>query len=162
MKARGWSIGLAVLCIVLPAAAQTGAVSTPASRDALLKDLAVMLSDMPVGGVAQFAKVKDPFHPPPGDLTDTPTATNKNPTEIMSTVMSDSDLLQILAAKIRPSGSGEIGGEPFLLFVEKRLKIGDKIPVTHEGIEYSLEIVSIESNRLKLRYHSQEIVRAIK
>ena len=161
MTVRGWSAIAAVFGIVASVEAQIGTVSTPASREALLRDLASMLTEAKPVGAIQFAKLKDPLHPPEADLLDGIPIASPKSAEV-GQVLSDADLLQVLAAKIRVTGSGAIGGEPFVLLTEKRLKIGDTIPVVNEGVEYGLEIVSIERSRVRLRYHSQEIVRPIK
>jgi hypothetical protein len=76
--------------------------------------------------------------------------------------MSDSARLELLAAQIHPSGSVELGGEPQLLFIEKRQKVGDKIAVLLAGVEYEVEIVSIDKTRFRIRYNTVETTRPIK
>ena len=55
-----------------------------------------------------------------------------------------------------------LGGEPYLLFTERRQKIGDKVSVTLDGVEYAVEIVSIAGNRFRIRYNGKEAERTIK
>ena len=55
-----------------------------------------------------------------------------------------------------------LGGEPYLLFTERRQKIGDKIAVSLEGVEYTVEIVNIANNRFRIRYQDREAERTIK
>jgi hypothetical protein len=55
-----------------------------------------------------------------------------------------------------------LGGEPYLLFTERRQKIGDKLVVVVDKVEYAVEIVSITNNRFRIRYNGQEAERPIK
>jgi hypothetical protein len=70
--------------------------------------------------------------------------------------------LEALAAKIIPTGSVEIGGEPILLFGQKKLKVGDRLPIIFEGKPYELEISAIEHTSFTLRLNGEEVTRPIK
>ena len=136
------------------------AVASPAERARVLERLAALQAERPA--VVPETGIKDPFNPPPNDLREDydPNAVQKPNAPARS--VAGPELLAVLAAKLHPTGSVSLGGEPYLLFNEKRQKSGDKIIVTHEGVDYSLEILSIESNRFRVRYNDQELTRPIK
>lgn len=127
-------------------------IPTPAAREAVLaivERLTAMDSpDRPA------AVDKDPFYPAAGELDDE-TAKRRD-------ALTDEERLELLAAQIKPTGSVELGGEPQLLFTEKRQKIGDKLTIVLEKVEYVVEIVSIEKNRFRIRYNNLETTRSIK
>ena len=154
MKPRSLVVLLSLLAT--PALwAQGAAISTPASREKVLADLAKITDGRVAAPVA--APAKDPFNPPVADLRDiVPGATTEG------TRRTDDELLPQLAAKLQPTGSMTLGGEPVLLFTERRQKIGDKVAVTLDGVEYVVEIVSIANNRFRIRYNDKEAERTIK
>lgn len=72
------------------------------------------------------------------------------------------DLLQTIAASLKPSGFFVLGGQPTLVFGQKRVKAGGFLTITFEGAEYTLEIVSIERPNFTLRLNREEFTRPIK
>ncbi len=74
----------------------------------------------------------------------------------------DRDFLNIIAAKIMPSGTLILDGEPLLIFGRKRLRIGDRFTVTYEKQDYELVLVAIERTTFTLRLNQEEITRPIK
>lgn len=72
------------------------------------------------------------------------------------------DVLIGIASRIEPSGTIILGGEPILLFGQKKLKVGDKLTVTYQGSDYELDITAIERTTYKLRLNGEEITRPIK
>ena len=94
---------------------------------------------------------KDPFYPLASELDPIATPT-----------LSDGDRLELISAHIHPTGSVELGGEPYLLFSEKRQKAGDRVTVSISGVEYEVEIVSIDKTRFRIRYNNLETTRSIK
>ncbi|HQF40628.1 MAG TPA: hypothetical protein PK322_16050 [Opitutaceae bacterium] len=154
MKARLLVVSLSLLAT--PALwAQGAAISTPEAREKALADLAKITAGRAVAPAA--APAKDPFNPPAADLRDVAPGTSGEGTR-----RSDAELLPQLAALIQPTGSMTLGGEPVLLFTERRQKIGDKVAVTLDGVEYIVEIVSIANNRFRIRYNDKEAERTIK
>ncbi len=153
---------VATLCLFVGGATaraqeKPSSISAPVQREKALSALADALT-MPAKPDRRAGKgLKDPFNPPAADLVDVAQAAAA---EVQA--MSDRQLLETLSAKIQPSGSVTLNGEPYLLFTEKRLKIGEFITVMHEGVEYKLEILSIENNRFRMRYRAEEILRPIK
>lgn len=72
------------------------------------------------------------------------------------------DLLQAIGASLKPSGFIVLGGQPTLLFGQKRVKAGGTLSITFEGSEYTLEIVSINQPNFTLRLNREEFTRPIK
>ena len=152
-------VALALIAL-LPAgaAAQTRNISTPVARQAVLKTVEALLAEKPKTTEGPVA-LKDPFNPPEHDLQE-----DYDPNSAAQPVQrrSDADLLEQIAAQINPTGSVTLGGEPYLLFTERRQKIGDKVTVSIDGIEYEVEIVNIDKSRFWLRYNNLETTRSIK
>jgi hypothetical protein len=76
--------------------------------------------------------------------------------------VSDRDLLMLLAPQILPTGSLQMGGKVMLLFGQKRLKIGDSIPIVFKDSTYDIKVSSIDRTTFTLRYNNEEIIRPIK
>ena len=74
----------------------------------------------------------------------------------------DRDLLQAIAASLKPSGFFVIGGPPTLVFGQKRVKSGSFLTITFEGTEYTLEIVSVDRTNFTLRLNREEFTRPLK
>jgi hypothetical protein len=72
------------------------------------------------------------------------------------------DLLQAIAANLKPSGNFVINGERTLIFGQKRVKAGGAMTITFEGTEYSVEITAIEANNFTLRLNREGFTRPIK
>jgi hypothetical protein len=72
------------------------------------------------------------------------------------------DLLQAIAAGLKPSGFYVLGGQPTLVFGQKRVKAGGILTITFEGTEYTLEIISIDRPNFTLRLNREEFTRPIK
>lgn len=128
----------------------------PLAREKVLADAARLLQGG--DGVAKVAVSKDPFNPPPADLRDAVAGAKEGE----ATARNPAELVGLLVERIQPTGSMMLGGEPYLLFTERRQKIGDKIGVSLEGVEYSVEIVNITNNRFRIRYQDKEAERTIK
>jgi len=74
----------------------------------------------------------------------------------------DRDFLSLIAARIMPSGTLILGGEPLLIFGKKRLRLGDHLTVTYENQDYDLELIAIDRTTFTLRLNHEEITRPIK
>jgi len=72
------------------------------------------------------------------------------------------DLLQSIATSIKPSGYFVIGGEPTLVFGQKRVKAGGTLTITFEGKEYTLEVTALDRTNFTLRLNREEFTRPIK
>ncbi|HVS51893.1 MAG TPA: hypothetical protein VHD62_06010 [Opitutaceae bacterium] len=76
---------------------------------------------------------------------------------------SNRELLEAIAARIQPTGSFIIGGEPLLTFPNaKRVRKGNVITVSYNDQTYDLELVAIDRTTFTLRYRGEEITRPIK
>lgn len=73
----------------------------------------------------------------------------------------DRELLERIAPAINPSGTFVIGGEPLLLFGQRRVKIGDSLPITFEGTPYVLVITDIQPTAFTLRLNQEQLTRSI-
>jgi hypothetical protein len=72
------------------------------------------------------------------------------------------DQLKAIAEGLKPSGYIVLGGNPTLLFGQKRVKAGGLVTITFEGTEYTVEITSIASPNFTLRLNREEFTRPIK
>ena len=151
-----------VLAGAIGAFAQARNVSTSEARKTVLENARGAIADKSVAEIEQFRSHKDPFNPPETDLKDLVVDSSIRPKDTAPKLASDADIVQMLVSLVNPTGAVELGGEPYLLFGEKRLKVGDRYVVTKDGVDYTVTINSIESNRFSIRYNSQVLFRQIK
>jgi hypothetical protein len=71
-------------------------------------------------------------------------------------------LLESIASSLRPSGYFVIGGQPTLVFGQKRVKAGGTLTINFEGKEYNLEITALDRTNFTLRLDREEFTRPIK
>ncbi|HTO72482.1 MAG TPA: hypothetical protein VMJ30_01625 [Gemmatimonadales bacterium] len=134
-------------------------ISSPAKRQTTL-DLATRLLTTEEKGAASLpADLVDPFNPAGFGA---PVAGPTKPGEAVHAVATDRDILQKIAAQITPSGMMLFGGQPLLLFREKKLKVGDSLTITFEGTDYVVVITAIDQTSFKIRLNREEITRPIK
>ncbi len=148
----GWALGTPLLW-----AQGATAVSTPSSRQVVVASTARLTGTAALPASSEVVAL-DPFNPPPSHLR----SESEVDVAAKTSNLSDEQLVVALAAQIQPSGSMMLGGEPYLLFTERRQKIGDKVSVTFDKVEYTVEIVSIANNRFRIRYNEKEAERTIK
>lgn len=74
----------------------------------------------------------------------------------------DREFLQLIAARIVPSGTLMLGNDPLLIFGRKRLRVGDHLTVSYDGRDYELELTGIDRTNFTLRLNHDEITRPIK
>lgn len=74
----------------------------------------------------------------------------------------DREILAAIAPRVTPTGTFNLGGNRWLQFSKKRLKVGDQLTVTHEGQDYVLELTAIDATNFTLRLNREEITRPIK
>ncbi|MBI2516025.1 MAG: hypothetical protein HYV95_03845 [Opitutae bacterium] len=72
------------------------------------------------------------------------------------------DILAAIAAVLKPSGYFVFGGQPTLVFGQKRVKAGGPLTITFEGTEYTLEVTAINRTNFTLRLNREEFTRPIK
>ena len=141
----------------LPAAAQTprADVLPPAQRSRTVETAARLAE--PAAPLALPAELKNPF------VGTVPAATPEaGPRESAPSVVSNRQLLQSIVPLVNPSGTMMLGGEPILLFGQKRIKVGDTLSISFDGRPYELVISNIESTSFTLRLRGEEITRSIK
>lgn len=71
-------------------------------------------------------------------------------------------LLESIASSLRPSGYFVIGGQPTLVFGQKRVKAGGTLTINFEGKEYTLEVIALDRTNFTLRLDREEFTRPIK
>ncbi|HVU26079.1 MAG TPA: hypothetical protein VHE13_18250 [Opitutus sp.] len=74
----------------------------------------------------------------------------------------DRDFLDLIASRILPSGTLQVGGESWLVFGQKRVRPGDHFTVSYDGNDYDLELVAVDRTSFTLRLNQEEITRPIK
>jgi hypothetical protein len=72
------------------------------------------------------------------------------------------DLLEAIATSLKPSGYFVFGGEPTLVFGQKRVKAGGLLTIGFEGKEYTLEVTAVDRTHFTLRLNREEFTRPIK
>lgn len=74
----------------------------------------------------------------------------------------DRELLQAIATALKPSGFFTLGGQPTLVFGQKRVKAGGNVTINFEGADYTVEITTITPPNFTLRLNREEFTRTIK
>jgi hypothetical protein len=109
----------------------------------------------------------DPFHPEAFlELVSGSASRVAGPVTPVNVVVpgprTEREILQAIAASLKPSGNFILGGQPTLVFGQKRVKAGGLLTITFEGTEYTLEVTSIERTNFTLRLNREEFTRPIK
>jgi hypothetical protein len=165
---------LAVLCGLLAPAARArieSELAPPDKRKASVEKATalakrVMVAHLPAG-------LQDPYAPPGFDLTDAEEAAAAAAAARQAALLNpgaagpvapptDRQLLESIVAKIVPSGSLYVGGNPMLMFGKRFVKIGSHFTVTYKGTDYDLVLTDIDGSNYTLRYNREEITRPIK
>lgn len=104
-----------------------------------------------------------PFNPPGFDReTSSETRTTPGVAAAPTRPAGDRELLAAIASRVTPAGTFFFGGERYLQFSKKRLKVGDRLTVTYEGLDCTLELTAIDATNFTLRLNREEITRPIK
>lgn len=74
----------------------------------------------------------------------------------------DRDILIGIAGALKPSGFFVLGGQPTLVFGQKRVKAGGLLTITFEGTEYTVEVTALNRTTFTLRLNREEFTRPIK
>lgn len=140
-------------------AAEGASVISPHKRQEALEKAKKLLASRDAKPVSL-----DPFHSEKFQelvygVSQTTTTTVSVPTAARRT---ERDILQSIAASLKPSGNFILGGQPTLVFGQKRVKAGGMLTITFEGTEYTLEITAIERTNFTLRLNREEFTRPIK
>jgi hypothetical protein len=165
LVARVAALGLSCVCTALMGAPK-GDIMPPAQRKDLLSTaLRVAEASGPAALPTDLVNLFNPtaFGQPDADelraiaaaQAAEAAAANK------SKPANDSDLLERIAEKIVPSGTLTMNGEPLLIFSQKKVRVGDRLTVTYDGHDYSIELTAIQRFTFTLRLNRAEITRRI-
>lgn len=131
----------------------------PQKRTASLDLVRSLLTTKPIDISADSLAKNNPFNPVK-PVVEAETV-SKGPVTPGS-ALNEQDLLKSLAATVTPSGTMQLGDQLILLFGQKKLKVGDRIPIVFQGSTYELQISAIERTSFSLRINNAEITRPIK
>jgi len=161
MKQKSLVFVLAALAGIPLAQAQRSDILPPQRRQPVVEEAEKFLN--PPDQVALDAEINNPFFPnylkPKDDLLTAPVPPSEGPTQ--AAPASVYDLLETIAPQINPTGSVTLGGQPLLLFGQKRVRVGDELPILFEGERYTLIISRIQSSTFTLRLGAAEVTRPI-
>lgn len=147
--------------------AQGADLASPKNRDEAVERALALLAaaeflDQPEALVSPFAPPNFD-QPDPGELlAQQAAAASSLASRGVSRPMGPRGVLEMLAERIVPSGILKMGGQSILLFGQKKLKVGDRLTITFDGIDYDLDITTIGDTNFTLRYQGEEITRSIK
>lgn len=141
----------------LPSAinAQATDVAPPQRREPVVNDAARLAATPERPALPE--QLKNPFAPAVA-----PTTSVAGPAAPGVSSTPDRELLQRLAPLVDPTGTMHLGGQPILLFGQKKVTEGDALPVTFNGQPYVLIISHIDSTSFTLRLNGEETTRPIK
>lgn len=131
----------------------------PQKRTASLDLARALLTTKPVEISTDEIAQKNPFNPIKPIVESESVA---RPSATHGDALSERDLLQRLAVTVTPSGTMQLGDQLILLFGQKKLKVGDRLPIVFQGATYELQISAIERTSFSLRINNAEITRPIK
>lgn len=77
--------------------------------------------------------------------------------EMGTLALSDDELLEALSEHVSPTGIFMFGGEFYLIFKEKRLKVGSNLDVPFDGSDYSVTITEITGSTYRIRRGDAEL-----
>jgi len=73
----------------------------------------------------------------------------------------DAEFLAVLAAKLNPTGVLMLGDNEFLLFGEKKVKVGDTINIPFDKESVSVELIDLTSTAFTLKLNNEQLTRPI-
>ena len=143
-------------------AADADIVISPARRQEALDQAKKLLAVRSTPSVTV-----DPFHSEKfsemvAELNHVPSTNIPTTAAVVASPRSQRDILQAMAASLKPTGNFVLGGQQTLVFGQKRVKAGGFLTITFEGTEYTLEITAIERTSFTLRLNREEFTRPIK
>jgi hypothetical protein len=131
-------------------------VSSPQKRNDSLDLARKLLTSKPVHIDAAEVMSKNPFNP----QAPVPEAVEATPSSPV--VIADRDLLAALSSGLSPSGAIRMGDTQYLLFGQKKFKVGDVLPIVFQGVTHELVVADIQQTSFTLRLKNEEITRPIK
>lgn len=155
-----WLLPLAAGILAQPVVAQVTAmvVSVKERTDALAL-AEELLAEPSIQRIDSLTASRDPFEVMVAEAVATGSPVE---VQVAGPRYNDRQILEAIAPRVEPTGSVRIGDTDYLLFGQKRLKVGEKLTITYEGSVHAVEISSIERNNFRIRLNSEELVRPIK
>ncbi len=101
----------------------------------------------PIGEESEYRKL-NPFVP------DVPQDVVEDHSEV---VLSDDDLLVELSHYVNPTGIFMFDGDFYLIFKEKKMKVGSELGITFNGADYGVTITEITGSTYKIRRGDSEL-----
>ncbi|MDB4474467.1 hypothetical protein N9023_05615 [Opitutaceae bacterium] len=149
---------------LIPSISAQGADILPALRRQEVVDQAKTIIDPPAQPELTV-EINSPFFPnslkPKAEEPLAPVADMSAPVVAVAPA-SVYELLGEIAPQINPTGAITLNGQPLLLFGQKRIRVGDQLPIIYDGENYTLLISRIESSNFTLRLGAAEVTRPIK
>lgn len=147
----------------LTSMAQTDSVVAPAKRQESIDRAAKLLAAREVTVVANNPFSPEAFSEVVGAMGRSATSDTPGEAAVQTTgPRNDRDLVRAIGAGLKPSGFFVLGGQPTLVFGQKRVKAGGTLTITFEGAEHTLEITAISPPHFTLRLNREEFTRTIK
>ncbi|MEX2044947.1 MAG: hypothetical protein WD941_06300 [Opitutus sp.] len=141
----------------------------PPGRRKETVDKAAWLTRTPeVAVLPEGTELPLPFNPPgfdrpdPGEARPAAGAETAAPAAAPAGPTGNLEILEMLAARLVPSGTLVMGGAPQLVIGKNRFPVGTRFTVTYNNEDYELELVSIDRTTFTLRYRGEETTRPIK
>jgi hypothetical protein len=160
-------LGLSAAASLVHAAAPASDIATPDKRRPLVELAERLIA--PASQTALPADLVQPFNPAafgqpdPEELRAIAAANAAAAAaNAQAKPSTDREFLQVIAARVMPSGSVMLGGQQYLIFGKKRMRVGDRLNVSYDNLDYTLELTAIERTTFTLRLNKDEITRPIK
>lgn len=71
--------------------------------------------------------------------------------------LTDGELLNVLSGYVNPTGIFLFGGDFYLIFKEKKLKVGSALDIVYKGNEYTVTVAEITGSTYTLQYGESEL-----
>lgn len=149
---------------LIPSLGAQGADILPPLRRQEVVDQAKLIIDPPAQPEVT-AELNSPFFPnslKPKEEEPLAPVTDTSAPVVAAAPASVYELLGEIAPQINPTGAITLNGQPLLLFGQKRIRVGDQLPIIYDGENYTLLISRIESSNFTLRLGAAEVTRPIK
>ncbi len=137
-----------------------GQVSPPEERVATLEKAERFAVVVPEDVEGRFAEAINPFAPDAPQVESGETVTEA-PQPEAEKLPEDKEVLAAIANQLTPSGVMQFGSRVILLFGERRVSVGDFIPVSYQGREYRVQMASASSRSFTLRLNNETFTKRI-
>lgn len=130
-------------------------IPAPASRVNIISKASTLLERKKNLSEEISTKAPNPFNPLATDVVQVAQPRSRIPS-------SGKELVALLAGMVTPTGSAERDGSRFLLFGQRKVKVGEGIPITFENTQFELEVTAIDGGTFTVRLNHDEFTRPIK